>query len=81
MQCLIAADCPVYAQKHFLGKVFGFMPAARESVANVVDPPRVKPHKLFPGQAVALEALLDQLRIWLQRVIRLAIRAGFRPPL
>jgi hypothetical protein len=40
----------------------------------------VEPHELFPGQAVALEAMLDQLRIWLQRFIRLAARVGFRPP-
>src|SRR6185436_19103579 len=35
-------------------------------VANVEDPARMAAHKFFPGRAVALEALLDQLGILFQ---------------
>jgi hypothetical protein len=78
--CLELAQRAIQAQKHLLRHVFRLVPLAGESVANVIDPARVEPHEFFPGKAVALEALLDQLRIWLQRFIRLAIRAGLRPP-
>ena len=70
----------IYAQKRLLGQVFRLVAVAGESVTNVIDPAGMEPHELFPGQAVALEAMLDQLRIWLQRLIRLAARVGFRPP-
>jgi hypothetical protein len=59
---------PINAQKYFLREVLGFLPLAREAIAQVVNPPRMAPHKLLPGSTVAPDALLYQLSVWLQMV-------------
>ncbi|HXE34419.1 MAG TPA: hypothetical protein VN087_10940, partial [Verrucomicrobiae bacterium] len=45
-------------------------------VANVEDAARMTAHKFLPGRTVALEALLDQLGVLLQRIISLETRYG-----
>src|ERR1043166_1277098 len=58
---------PVYPKEHILRQVLGFRPIAGKPVANVEYAARMASHKLLPGRAVSLEALLDQLGILLQR--------------
>jgi hypothetical protein len=54
-----------------LRQVFRIRAVTGKPVTNVEDPARVAAHKLLPGRTVALEALLDQLSILLQRIISL----------
>jgi hypothetical protein len=61
----------VYAQKDLLRKILGFRAIAREPVTDIVNSARMAAHKLLPGRAIALEALLDQLGVLLQRFISL----------
>ncbi len=65
----IAPQRPVDPQKNVLREVFRLRAIPREPIANVEDAARMAAHKLFPGRTVALEALLDQLGILLQRLI------------
>src|SRR5262245_63382143 len=57
----------VYPEKYILRQVLGFRSVAGEPVANVEYAARMATHKLLPGRAVSLEAMLDQLGILLQR--------------
>src|SRR5262249_4966396 len=50
-----------------LRQIFRLRAVPRKPVANVVDAARMTAHKFLPGRPVALEALLDQLGILLQR--------------
>ena len=59
-------------------QVLGFRSVSREPVADVKDAPAVATHKFLPGRPVALEALLDQLGILLQRIFSLIICYGAR---
>ena len=52
-------------------EVLGLRPVPRKPITNVIDTPGVATHKFLPGRPVALEALLDQLGILLQRIISL----------
>src|SRR5216684_1447083 len=74
----ITPQGPVYPQENILRQVLGFRSVSREPVANVKDAPRVPTHKFLPGRPVALEALLDQLGILLQRIISLITCYGAR---
>src|SRR6266852_7553543 len=74
----ITPQSPVYPQENILRQVLGFRSVSREPVANVKDAPRVPTHKFLPGRPVALEALLDQLGILLQRIISLITCYGAR---
>jgi len=67
----VAGQRAVYPEENLLRQILGFRAITREPVANVKDTPRVAAHKFLPGRAVALEALLDQLGILLQRLISL----------
>jgi hypothetical protein len=67
----IASQCAVYPEEYILREVLGFRSVSGEPVANVKDAARVATHKFLPGRPVALEALLDQLGILLQRIISL----------
>src|SRR6266436_8919645 len=67
----IAPQSPVDPQEYVLREVFRLRAIPREPIANVEDAARMAAHKLFPGRSVALEALLDQLGILLQRLISL----------
>src|SRR6266481_6213737 len=67
----IAPQSPVDPQENVLREVFRLRAIPREPIANVEDAARMAAHKLFPGRSVALEALLDQLGILLQRLISL----------
>jgi len=68
-----------------LRQVLGLRSVSREPVADVKDAPAVATHKFLPGRPVALEAVLDQLGILLQRIFSLRnllrckarLRAGF----
>jgi hypothetical protein len=68
-----------------LRQILGFRSVSREPVADVKDAPAVATHKFLPGRPVALEALLDQLGILLQRIFSLinllrckaCLRVGF----
>src|SRR5438046_9609057 len=51
---------------------------SREPVADVKNAPAVATHKFLPGRPVALEALLDQLGILLQRIVSLITCCGAR---
>src|SRR5258707_12380872 len=67
---------PVHPQKNVLREVFRVRAIPRKPIANVEDAARMAAHKLFPGRSVALEALLDQLGILLQRLISLESWCG-----
>src|SRR5262249_20641586 len=69
----------VDAQEDILAQILGLVAIAGETVAQIVDSPRVPPHKLLPGRTVAREALLNQLSIWLQLCISLTTRGASRP--
>jgi hypothetical protein len=73
----VAAERTIYAQEDILRQVFGFRPIARKPITNVEDPARMAAHKFLPGRPVALEALLDQLGVLLQRIISLELLATF----
>src|SRR5208282_3300939 len=62
----VTHQCPIHAKEHILRQILGLRAVPYESVADVVDTPRVPTHKFLPGRAIALEALLDQLGILLQ---------------
>jgi len=61
-----------------LRQVLGFRSVSREPVADVKDAPAVATHKFLPDRPVALEALLDQLGILLQRIFSLMTCYGAR---
>ena len=67
----IAPQSPVDPQENVLREVFRLRAIPGEPIANVEDAARMAAHKLLPGRTVALEALLDQLGILLQRLISL----------
>src|SRR5499427_2968131 len=67
MRRAVAGKRPVYPKEHILRQVLGFRSVAGKPVANVEYAARMATHKLLPGRAVSLEALLDQLGILLQR--------------
>src|SRR6266404_4261876 len=67
----VAPQRPVNPQKDVLREVLRVRAIPREPIANIEDAARMAAHKLFPGRTVALEALLDQLGILLQRLISL----------
>src|SRR3989475_13035684 len=68
---MITGQRAIDPEKHFLGQVFRLGAIAGKPVANVEDAARMATHKFLPGRPVALEALLDQLSILLQRIISL----------
>jgi hypothetical protein len=74
----IASQCAVNPEENILRQVLGFRAVSGEPVANVKDAARMSTHKFLPGRPVALEALLDQLGILLQRIISLKTRYGAR---
>src|SRR5712691_11477862 len=74
----ITSQSPVHPEKHILRQVLGFGSVSREPVADVKDASGVPTHKFLPGRPVALEALLDQLGILLQRIISLITCYGAR---
>jgi hypothetical protein len=71
MSRTIASQRAVNPEKNILREVFGFRTVAREAVTDIEDPARMTAHKFLPGRPFALEALLDQLGILLQRIISL----------
>src|SRR6266852_7271496 len=74
----VTSQSPIHTEENILRQVLGFRSVSREPVANVKDAPAVTAHKFFPGRPVALEALLDQLGILLQRIISLITCYGAR---
>src|SRR2546430_7320438 len=71
MSRTIAAQSPVHSEENILRQVLGLRSVSREPVADVKNAPAVATHKFLPGRPVALEALLDQLGILLQRIFSL----------
>src|SRR5437667_5197756 len=74
----IACQCAVKPEEDILRQVLGFRAVSGEPVTNVKDAARMATHKFLPGRPVALEALLDQLGILLQRIISLITCCGAR---
>src|SRR5882762_7947399 len=74
----ITPQSAVHPQENILREVLGFRPVPREPVADVKDASAVATHKFLPGRPVALEALLDQLGILLQRIFSLITCYGAR---
>src|SRR5258708_26066664 len=74
----VTPQSPVHPQEYILRQVLGFRSVSREPVADVKNAPAVPTHKFLPGRPVALEALLDQLGILLQRIISLITCYGAR---
>jgi len=74
----ITAQSSVYPEENILRQILGFRSVSRKPVANVKDAPAVPTHKFLPGRPVALEALLDQLGILLQRIMSLITCYGAR---
>src|SRR5258706_16350869 len=74
----ITAQRAVHPEKNILRQVLGFRSVSGEPVANVKNAPGMATHKFLPGRPVALEALLDQLGILLQRIISLKTCYGAR---
>jgi hypothetical protein len=74
----VTCQSPVHTEENILRQVLGFRSVSREPVANVKDASAVTTHKFLPGRPVALEALLDQLGILLQRFISLITCYGAR---
>src|SRR5438445_5584764 len=67
----ITAQRAVHPEENILRQILGFRTVSRESVTDVKNASGVPTHKFLPGRPVALEALLDQLGILLQRIISL----------
>ncbi len=74
----VRPQSPVNPEEDILREVLGFGAIAGEPVADVKNATRVATHKFLPGRPVALEALLDQLGILLQRIISLCTYYGAR---
>src|SRR5713101_4814844 len=74
----VTPQSPVHAEENILRQVLGFRSVSREPVANVKNASAVTTHKFLPGRPVALEALLDQLGILLQRIFSLITCYGAR---
>src|SRR5229473_6014411 len=74
----VTCQSPVHAEENILRQVLGFRSVSREPVANVKNASAVTTHKFLPGRPVALEALLDQLGILLQRIFSLITCYGAR---
>src|SRR5712664_3563565 len=74
----VTSQSPVHSEENILRQVLGFRSVSREPVANVKDAPAVTTHKFLPGRPFALEALLDQLGILLQRIFSLITCYGAR---
>src|SRR6266478_7137794 len=74
----VTSQSPVHSEENILRQVLGFRSVSREPIANVKDAPAMTTHKFLPGRPVALEALLDQLGILLQRIISLLTCCGAR---
>src|SRR5437879_2525194 len=74
----ITSQCAVYPEENILRQILGFRSVSREPVADVKNAPAVTTHKFLPGRPVALEALLDQLGILLQRIFSLITCYGAR---
>src|SRR5260370_27849366 len=74
----VRAQSPVDPEEDVLRQVLGFGAIACEPVADVKDAARMATHKFLPGRPVALEALLDQLGVLLQRIISLCTYSGAR---
>src|SRR5260370_7814024 len=75
----ITSQRPVNPQENILRQVLGFRSVSGEPVANVKHAPGVSAHKFLPGRPVALEALLDQLGILLQRIFTLIASSAPTP--
>jgi hypothetical protein len=67
----ITPQSPVHTEENILREILGFRAVSREPVANVKDASAMATHKFLPGRPFALEALLDQLGILLQRIFSL----------
>src|SRR5882762_11891168 len=67
----VTSQRTVHPQKNVLREVFRLRAIPGKPIANVEDAARMATYKLLPGRTVALEALLDQLGILLQRLISL----------
>src|SRR5262249_4075218 len=67
----IAPERTINSQEHVLRQILCLAAIPGKPIANVEDPARMAAHELLPGRTVALEALLDQLGILLQRLISL----------
>src|SRR5262249_2274066 len=77
----IATQGTVNPEEDILRQVFGFGAIAGKPITDVKDAARMATHKLLPGGAVSLEALLDQLGILLQRKVSLeSTQASLRGP-
>src|SRR5713101_1521946 len=74
----ITPQSSVYPEENILRQILGFRSVSGEPVADVKDAPGVSTHKFLPGRPVALEALLDQLGILLQRIFSLITCYGAR---
>src|SRR5260370_35500339 len=74
----VKSPSSINPEENILRPVLGFCSVSREPVANVKDASAVTTHKFLPGRPVALEALLDQLGILLQRIISLMTCYGAR---
>src|SRR5580692_11141772 len=74
----ITRQCAVNPEEDILREVLGFRAVSGKPVANVKDAARMATHKFLPGRPVALEALLDQLGILLQRIFSLMTFYGAR---
>ncbi len=72
----VAPKSLIHPEENVLRQVFGFCAITSKPVTNVKNAARVAAHKFLPGRPVALEALLDQLGILLQRIISLKSRYG-----
>jgi hypothetical protein len=78
MSRTITSQRPVNPEENILRQVLGFRSVSGEPVANVKHAPGVSAHKFLPGRPIALEALLDQLGVLLQRIISLIACYGAR---
>ena len=76
MRGTVAPKSLIHPEENILRQVFGFRAIAGEPVSDVEDAARMTAHKFLPGRTVALEALLDQLGVLLQRIISLETRYG-----
>src|SRR3977135_3321435 len=78
MSRTITSQRAVHPEENILRQVLGFRSVSREPVADVKNASGVPTHKFLPGRPVALEALLDQLGIRLQRIVSLSTCYGAR---
>ena len=70
----VALERAENAQKYFLRQILSFRVLAGETVAEAVDPARVRAHQRLPGGLFPVEAPFDKVEIGIQSILQRRLR-------